>query len=394
VNQIEEQRSVLVLFVEAVIKAPPSTWPRWQRGPLEVDGFDGRSQLPPRMWSAVVGGSRSRRWHLDLPEAVNAGNPSRIIAVEAMELAGTGNTGYLLAIHLAMKAVDRSDVEGMASFGDQLQRLASVTQIEMTLRHDWGADSSMPGSAIVAELICIPDNTQAFLPPPRFGFSPLNVLPGHLEMFCVITEEPMIGAQMVEAASEQVVQVPRGEVMVGLNRSVAMADFGVEAYSRTCVVDAFYAGLAQRVLLRRLTELSERLSDPGRHVRDAAELSRAIAGYQGVYSWAHTDSPSPFNRILVRYRALSGARETEQQLQVFAASAQTEIGRETNVLLAFLTVLGFAVAVAAAAATGADWKGWDALWGAAVAAITFAALLLPPFSRSLRQALYPFRRIR
>jgi hypothetical protein len=392
---MEEQRSVVVLFVEATIKAPPSTWRSWHGGPLKVDGFDGKSELPSRMWSAVVGSSRTRRWHLDLPEAADVGKPSKIISIEAMELAGTSNTGYLLAIHLAMKAVDRSDFEGMARLGDELQQLASVAQVEMTLRNDWGADTSMPGSAIVAELICIPDNTQAFLPPPRFNFSPLNVMPGHLEMFSVITdiaEEPMVSADIIEAASEQVVQVPGGEVMVGLKRSVAMSDFGVEAYSRTCVVDAFYVGLAQRVLLRRLTDLSERLSDPGRHARDASELSRAIAGYQGVYSWAHTDSPSPLNRVLIRYRGLSGASETEQQLQVFAASAQTEISGETNVLLALLTVLGFGVAVAAAVATGAAWKGWDVLWGVAVAAITFAALLFLPFSRALRQSLFAFPR--
>ena len=94
-------------------------------------------------------------------------------------------------------------------------------------------------------------------------------MPGHLAMFSVITEEPLIGRERVEAASEQVLQVPRGEVMVGVNRSVVMSDFGVEEYARTGVVDAFYLGLAQRVLLRRLAELSERLSDPGRHARDA-----------------------------------------------------------------------------------------------------------------------------
>ncbi|GAA1772430.1 hypothetical protein GCM10009712_20550 [Pseudarthrobacter sulfonivorans] len=55
-------------------------------------------------------------------------------------------------------------------------------------------------------------------------------------------------------------------------------------------------------------------------------------------------------------------------------------------------VLGFAVAVAAAVATGAAWKDWDVLWGVAVAAIMFAALLFLPFSRPLRQSLFSFRR--
>jgi hypothetical protein len=389
---MKEQRSVLVLFLEATIRTPPSMWPNWQPGPLQVDGFDGKSHLPARTWAAVASGSRTRRWHLDLSEAGDTGSPSKIVAVEAMELAGTSSADYLLAVHLAMKAIDRNDSEGMARLSHELQQLQSAAHVRMTLHHDWGSGPSIANSAIVAELICIPDNTQAFLPPPRFGFSPLNVQPGHLEMFCVINEEPTVGAAVVEAASEQVLQVPRGEVMVGLNRSVAMSDFGVEAYARTCVVDVFYLGLAQRVLLRRLTDLSERLSSPGRHARDAAELSQAIAGYQGVYSWAHADSPSPFTRILVRYRELSGASETEKQLQVFAASAQTEIGRETNVLLGLLAVLGFAVAVAAAVITGAAWKDWDVLWGAAVAAIMFVALLFLPFSRPLRQSLFSFRR--
>jgi hypothetical protein len=387
-----EHRSVLVLFLEAAIKTAPLRWPNWHAGPLEVDGFNGKSQLPAGMWSAVAGGSRSRRWHLVLSQGRNQGDTSKIIAVEAMELAGTSNAGYLVMVHLAMKPVDRSDSEGMARLAHEVQQLHSAAHVPMTLRYDWGSDPSIATSAIVAQLICIPDNTQAFLPPPRFGFSPLNVMPGHLEMFCVITEEPTVGAEMVEAASEQVLQVPRGEVMVGLNRSIAMSDSGVEAYARTCIVDALCLGIAQRVLLRRLTELSERLSDPGRHAREAAELSRAIAGYQGVYSWAHRESQTPFTRILLRYRELSGASETEKQLEVFAASAQSEIGRETNVLLAFLTVFGFAVAVAAAVTTGAAWSGWNVLWGVAVAAIMFGALLLLPFSTPLRQSLFPFRR--
>ncbi|WP_190988794.1 hypothetical protein [Pseudarthrobacter sulfonivorans] len=50
------------------------------------------------------------------------------------------------------------------------------------------------------------------------------------------------------------------------------------------------------------------------------------------------------------------------------------------------------MAVAAAVATGAAWKDWDVLWGVAVAAIMFAALLFLPFSRPLRQSLFSFRR--
>jgi hypothetical protein len=211
-------------------------------------------------------------------------------------------------------------------------------------------------------------------------------------LFCVISEEPMISAEQVETASAAVLQVPRGEVMVGLNRSIALSDAGLEAYARTCVVDALMLGVGQRVLLRRLPLLSERLSDPGRHAREAAALSRAIAGYQGIYSWAHADPSSPFTRILVAYRELSGAGETEKQLQVFAASAQTETGRETNVLLALLAVLGFAVAVAAEVTTGAAWQGWEVLWGLAVTAAVFGALLCLPFSRALRQSLVPTRR--
>jgi hypothetical protein len=57
-----EHRSVLVLFLEAAIKTAPLRWPNWHAGPLEVDGFNGKSQLPAGMWSAVAGGSgRSRR---------------------------------------------------------------------------------------------------------------------------------------------------------------------------------------------------------------------------------------------------------------------------------------------------------------------------------------------
>lgn len=391
---MEQPRSVLVLYVEAAVPSPPSRWPHWISGPLKVDGFDGKTGLPQRMWAAVASSSPTRRWHLDLASASNSEGRSRILAIEALELAGTSHAVYLLAVHLEMKAVYRDDSDGMAQLASAIEQLPTAAGIAMTLRYDWGPDPSTPTSAIVGQLICVPDNTHAFLPPPKFGFSPLQVMPGHLEMFSVITEEPTVGADMVEAASEQVIQLPGGEVMVGLNRSVAMSDFGIDVYARTCLVDAFYVGFAQRVLLRRLTELSERLSDPGRHSREAAELSRAIAGYQGVYSWAHTDSPSPLTRVLVRYRALSGASETEQQLQVFATSAQTEIARETNVLLALLTVLGFAVAVGAAVTTSAAWNGWEVLWGVAVAAATFACLLLLPFSGPLRQSILFLRRKR
>jgi hypothetical protein len=56
-------------------------------------------------------------------------------------------------------------------------------------------------------------------------------------------------------------------------------------------------------------------------------------------------------------------RELLGEFVGFAASAETEIGRETNVLLVLLAVLGFAVAVATAVIIGAAWKGWDVLWG-------------------------------
>jgi hypothetical protein len=71
---------------------------------------------------------------------------------------------------------------------------------------------------------------------------------------------------------------------------------------------------------------------------------------------------SPFTRILACYRELTGASDTEKQLQDFAPAAQTEIAGETNALLALLTVLTLAVAIAAAVITGAAWKGWDVLW--------------------------------
>ena len=286
---MEGERSVTVVFLEALIDTSPNTWPRWQPGPLTIDGYNGKSQLPASLWSAVVEGSRMRRWHLDLSAPGEATPSSRIIALEALELAGTDSSTFLVAVHLAMNVVERHDAAGMEQLNEDLKTISDIAQVPMRMKADWGRDPSMATSAIVAELVCIPDNTAVFLPPPRFSFSPLNAMPGHLAMFCVITEEPMISAEQVETASAAVLQVPRGEVMVGLNRTIAMSDAGVEAYARTCVVDALMLGVAQRVLLRRLTLLSERLSDPGRHAREAAALSRAIAGYQGIYSWAHAD---------------------------------------------------------------------------------------------------------
>src|SRR5207344_2686024 len=124
-----------------------------------------------------------------------------------------------------------------------------------------------------------------------------------------------------------------------------------------------------------LTEQGEFLADPGRHPRAAANLSRAIVGYLSLYSWAHTSPPGPITRILLRYRELTAAEALESQLQGFSAAAQTEVNGETNLLLALLTILGFAVAVSAAVSAGAKWQGLQVFWSVGVALLTFSVFL-------------------
>lgn len=365
-------------------------WPRWHEGPVQVNGFDGRASLPTPVWSAVVGSeSRLRRWHIDLEQqAAVASSDPVIIAVEAMRLSGAGDSAYLLAVHVRMKAVTDHDDEGLSYVDSRIQEIPAIVGAPIELHRDWGSNRHLARSAVIAELICVPDDA-SFLPMASFGFSNLRCPPGHLEMFCLVNEDPLVSAELVETASSQVLQIPGGEVMIGINRSVVASDFGEEAYARTCVVDAFYFVLAQRVLLRRLTEIGEFLTDPGRHPRAAANLSRAIVGYLSVYSWAHTSPPGPITRILLRYRDLTAAEALENQLQGFTAAAQTEVNSETNLLLALLTILGFAVAVAATVSASAKWQGLQVLWSVSVALLIFAAFLLLPFGRPMRQALMP-----
>jgi hypothetical protein len=392
---LTRRRSVVVLFLEATILRPPQMWTGWCEGPVRVNGFDGRAGLPTPVWSAVVGSeSRFRRWHIDLEQQVSAADPvPAIIAVEAMRLSGAGDSVYLLAVHVRMKAVTDHDDEGLSYIDSRIQEIPAIVGASVELHQDWGWGQHLARSAVVAELVCVPDDS-SFLPMANFGFSNLRCPPGHLEMFCLVNEDPLVSAELVEAASSRVLQIPGGEVMVGINRSVVAADFGEEAYARTCVVDAFYFVLAQRVSLRRLTEQGVFLSDPGRHPRAAANLSRAIVGYLSLYSWAHTSPPSPITRILLRYREMTAAEALEGQLQGFSAAAQTEVNGETNLLLALLTILGFAVAVAATVSAGAKWQGLQILWGAGVALLIFAVFLLLPFGRPIRQALTPRRRPR
>jgi hypothetical protein len=365
-------------------------WAGWREGPVRVNGFDGRAGLPTPVWSAVVGSeSRLRRWHIDLEQQASAtGSDPVIIAVEAMRLSGASDSAYLLAVHVRMKAVTDHDDEGHSYVDSRIQEIPTIVGASVELHHDWGSSRRLARSTVVAELVCVPDDA-SFLPMASFGFSNLRCPPGHLEMFCLINEDPLVSAELVEAASSQVLQIPGGEIMIGINRSVVASDFGEEAYARTCVVDAFYLVLAQRVSLRRLTEQGEFLTDPGRHPRAAANLSRATVGYLSLYSWAHTSPPSPITRILLRYRELAAAEALESRLQGFTTAAQTEVNGETNLLLALLTILGFAVAVAVAVSASAKWQGLQVLWSVGVTLLTFAVFLLLPFGRPIRQALIP-----
>jgi len=392
---LTRRRSVVVLFLEATILRPPQTWAGWCEGPVRVNGFDGRGRLPTPVWSAVVGSeSRIRRWHIDLEQQESAADPApAIITVEAMRLSGASDSAYLLAIHVRMKAIPEHDDEGLSYIDSRIQEIPAIVGAPVEFEQDWGSGRHLARSAVVAELVCVPDDS-SFLPMASFGFSNLECPPGHLEMFCLVNEEPLVSAELVEAASGQVLQIPGGEVMVGVNRSVVAADFGEEAYARTCVVDAFYFVVAQRVLLRRLTEQGGFLADPGRHPRAAGNLSRAIVGYLSLYSWAHASPLSPVTRILLRYRELTAAEALESQLQGFSAAAQTEVNGETNLLLALLTILGFAVAVAAAVSAGLKWQGLEILWAAGITVLTFVLFLLLPFGRPIRQALMPRRQRR
>ncbi|MDT0353597.1 hypothetical protein [Pseudonocardia charpentierae] len=196
-----------------------------------------------------------------------------------------------------------------------------------------------------------------------------------------------MSSKLIQEKSDEVIQVPGGEVMIGLNAAIAAADFGEEQYMRTCVLNGMYLGVAQRVALRRLAQQSELLTDPAKTPATASDLSRSINAYRSVYSWTHASPPNPIINLVNRYREIAATDASEAQLHGFATAASTEVSAETNTLLALLAVLGLAVAIGGAVITGAEWKGWNVGWGALIAATCFGLLLLLPFSRPLRQEL-------
>jgi hypothetical protein len=71
-----------------------------------------------------------------------------------------------------MKVMVRDDSEGMVRLSHEVQQVPSVAHVPMTLRYDCGQNPSIATCAIVAMLICIPDNTHAFAPTEVRLFSP------------------------------------------------------------------------------------------------------------------------------------------------------------------------------------------------------------------------------
>jgi hypothetical protein len=394
---LARRRSVVVLFIEATILPPPERWEGWCEGPLQINGYDGRGFVPAPVWSVVVGSeSRPRRWHIDLEQrATIDGTTPVIIAVEAMKLTDVSRSSYLLAVHIRMKAVMDHDEKGLSHIDSMIKDIPAIVGAPTKLHQDWSYSKHSARASMVAELVCVPDDS-SFLPEPSYGFSNLRCPPGHLEMFSYINQDVVYGkwlvsAELVQAASSRVIQFPNGEIMVGLNRSVAAADFGEETFVRTVVADAFYLILAQRVSLRRLAQQGESLTNPGRNLRTGVDFSRGIVSYLSLHSWARTIPPSPIAQIILRYRELSSADILERELQIFSGAVQTQVSTETNLLLTLLTNLGVAVAVAAAVLTGAQWHGVQILWSLGVALLSFAIFSLLPFGRPIRQGLTRYR---
>ena len=392
---LERRRSVVVHFIEASVPAPPTRWAGWSKGPLEVDGYNGSDGLPPAVWSAIVGSdSQPRRWHRSIAaDAPLDPSASSLIALEAVKVVSAEESRYLFALHVQGTAPTRHDSTGDEIVDGYLSGIATFVHQSLQIAVDWGEGRSLARSAVIARLVCVPDDP-SFLPPASITFSDVVLPPGHAEMFSLVNDEPLVSPVLMQQKSDEVIQIQGGEVMIGLKTSVAAADFGEESYTRTCVISALCLVLAERVALRRLAQDSESLTAPGRNPRAASDLSRSINAYRSLYSWAHASPMSPIIEIVNRYREAAAIDLMEAQLQGFASAALAEVAVETNILLMLVAVLGVAVAVATAAIAVADWKGWNVAWALLVAIAVFSLMLLPPFSRPLRQEIFAQRAAR
>jgi hypothetical protein len=130
------------------------------------------------VWSAVVGSeSRLRRWHIDLEQPASATDPAlAIITVEAMRLSGASDSAYLLAAHVRMKVVTDHDEEGLSYVDSRIQEIPTIVGASVEFHQDWGSSRHLARSAVVAELVCVPDDA-SFLPIASFGFSELRCSP-------------------------------------------------------------------------------------------------------------------------------------------------------------------------------------------------------------------------
>jgi hypothetical protein len=388
-----DNRTVLVYVFEAEIGASPSKWAEgWQAQPLSFGDQDPRSGLAQEVSAAVVDNStRQRRFSRDLSDDGLNVEHLTVLAIEAVRLFGLNEPVYLLALHVAL-APESLGTPSTLDVGESGSLIEALVGAPVELSADWTARESASSRPYgVAELVCVPDSP-AFLRPPRFGSSAQTWLPYQQSMYELASDDPLFDPTRVQEVLGTTIEFLGGQVLVGNFRTVAVGDGGYEAYQRTIVLDALLFACSESVMLRRLGVIGSRLVDPASAPQLAAGLSRAVTAYTALYSWNSGGRLEVDHQIIARFRELNGVEGREEQLGTFAATAQTAVATQTNILLALIAVLGFAISLAAAVISAAALEGWSALWGVAIAVVVTGALLALPFSRSLRASTRPGRR--
>jgi hypothetical protein len=258
------------------------------------------------------------------------------------------------------------------------------------LRTGWGTSPvqrPLSRPPAVAELFCTTIDDPSLLPEPSLRLHPQPWSEADYRMYTMTRDDAEPTPEDVDDRIKDIFPIGGGVAMVGGYRSAVMADFGWGTSARRFAVDAMFYAVAQNVMLKRLVEQAEMLVEPTRNPNAAIALSRGVLAYRAVFWWDGTGRPEPEARLVRTYRQENGLAKLETDLSSFETAAQAMISAQTNVLLGLVTVLGLAVAVAAAVVQAAGWKGGETLWGVLIALIVAAGLLMLPTGRALRQSI-------
>jgi hypothetical protein len=347
------------------------------------------------MEHAVTGsGADPRRWHrvVSLPVSELGG---QLTGVELLRLPGLVDGTAVIRLELVI-ARDSPVMKFAPAFPIvepwKIEKLLDLSAWlgPHELRTGWGTSAvqrALTDPPAVAELFCSTLDNPALLPEPSMRMGPARWNEGEYRMYTLTREQPEPEPEDVVRAIERIVPIGGGVALVGGYRAVASADFGREVRVQRVAVETMFYAVAQNVMLKRLFEQAELLVDPTKNPGAALALSRGVLAYRAVFWWDGRQRPEPEARLVAAYHERNGLSELEADLTSFETAAQAAISAQTNVLLGVIAVLGFAVAVAAAAVQAAGWKGAATLWGVLVAATVAIGVLFLPFGRALRTAL-------